>query len=247
MSSSSSSRSHRLSSQRSKKHKKHHHRCNSTEGSAADLLKSLRNNVTTGMEAIQKEIQVVSSIVTSLESTAGIRLKHEQSLVDAGHSSGQSPGTHQEVASVDYAQSSVNPPSWGERPTDELPNCEEAFFWIPEESDDDNEVKKISDTTAKVLRDSFLTAMSNDKRRGVKRKRPVPDSVFAKCLKLDPLIMSKLPKMAKDTDHCLARLQTLVMDAANPLVSVLESACKGLLTPKDPTDAAQQALRLLID
>ena len=196
------------------------------------------------MEAIQKEIQVVSSRVTSLESIAGICSNHEQSFMDAGHSSGQSPETHQEVANVDYAQSSVNPPSWGECPTDELPNYEEAVYWIPEESDDETEIKKISDTTAKVLRDSFSTAMPNDKRRGVKRKQPVPDSVFIKCPKLDPSIMSKLLKMAKDADRCLARLQTLVLDAANPLVSVPESARKGLLTPKDAAEAAQQSLRL---
>ena len=94
------------------------------------------------MEAIQKEIQAVSSRVTSLKSSAGIRLNHEQSLVDIGHSSGQTLGTHQEVASVDYTQSSVNPPSWGECPTDELPGYEEAVYWIPEESDDETEVKK---------------------------------------------------------------------------------------------------------
>ena len=57
--------------------------------------------------------------------------------------------------------------------------------------------------------------------------------------------MSELLKMAKEADRCLARLEPLVLDAANPLVSVLESACKGLLTPKDAAEAAQQALRLL--
>ena len=67
MFSSFSSRSHRSSSRCSKKHKKHHHRRNLTEGSAADQLKSLSNDVATGMEAIQKEIQAVSSRVTSLK------------------------------------------------------------------------------------------------------------------------------------------------------------------------------------
>ena len=160
---------------------------------------------------------------------------------------GQSPLTHQEIASEDQANahhsSHTDAPSLGERPTDELPDYEETIYWAPEESEEETEVRKISDTTAKVLRDSFSAAMN--KRRSVKRKQPVPDTVFTKFPKLDPSVMSKLPKTAKEADCSLARLEPLVLDAAKPLVSVLESACKGLLTPKDAAEATQQAHRLL--
>ena len=255
MSSSSPRRSrstHRSSSRR--RSKKHHHRSRHRRGSMDDfastttnLLESLKDKVSTNLGTIHSDILAVCNRVTALESAARTQPRHEQSSTDAGHSSGQSPPMHRELASENQgnAQSRVDAPPWSERPPDELPDYEETVYWAPEESEEEGEIKQISDTTAKVLRDSFSTTMNNDKRRSVKRKQPVPDSVFTKCPKLDPPIMSKLPKTAKEADRSLARLQTLVLDAANPLVSVLESARKGLLTPKDAAEAAQQALQLL--
>ena len=79
----------------------------------------------------------------------------------------------------------------------------------------------------------------------MKRKHLPPDSVHTKCPRLDPAIKSKLPKQAKDTDTNLARIQAQVLDTVNPLVNLLESACKGTLTPRDAAESAQQALRLL--
>jgi len=65
------------------------------------------------------------------------------------------------------------------------------------------------------------------------------------CPKLDPAIKSRLPKQAKDTDENLVWLQSKVLDVASPLVSLLESARRGTLTPKDAAEMAQQALKLL--
>ena len=79
----------------------------------------------------------------------------------------------------------------------------------------------------------------------MKRKHLPPDSIHTKCPRLDPAIKSKLPKQAKDTDANLVRIQARVLDAVNPLVNLLELACKGTLTPKDAAKSAQQALRLL--
>ena len=79
----------------------------------------------------------------------------------------------------------------------------------------------------------------------VKRKQPVPDTIYTKCPKLDPTIQSRLPKSAKDVDRNMACLQSYVLDAACPLVNLLESACRGLLTTKDAAESAQQALKLL--
>lgn len=43
---------------------------------------------------------------------------------------------------------------------------------------------------------------------------------------------TRLPKAAKDADHNLARLQTLVLDAIAPLLSTLEAARNRSLTLK---------------
>lgn len=49
---------------------------------------------------------------------------------------------------------------------------------------------------------------------------------------MDPAIKSKLPKQAKDADENLIRLQSKVLHVASSLVSLLESAHKGVLTPQ---------------
>jgi len=54
-----------------------------------------------------------------------------------------------------------------------------------------------------------------------------------------------LPKKTKDTDKNLVQLKSKVLDVASSLVSLLESARYGVLTPKDATETAQQALKLL--
>ena len=53
------------------------------------------------------------------------------------------------------------------------------------------------------------------------------------------------PKQAKDVDENLIRLRSQVLDVANPLVSLLESTHRVVLTPKNAAETAQQALQLL--
>ena len=66
-----------------------------------------------------------------------------------------------------------------------------------------------------------------------------------KCPKLDSAIQSRLPKHAKDADRNLVRMQTLVLDAAAPLINTPEAARVGSLTIRDAAESAQLALKLL--
>ena len=50
---------------------------------------------------------------------------------------------------------------------------------------------------------------------------------------------------AKTTDQGLAEMQGYVLDAAVPLMNVLELARNGILTSKDAAESAQQALKLI--
>jgi len=109
------------------------------------------------------------------------------------------------------------------------------------ESDSDmGESSKLSDSLARVIKEAFSKMLPTEK-----RKFPHPDSVHTKCPKLDPAIRSKLPKQAKDADENLVCLQSKVLDVASPLVSLLESARRGMLTLKDAAETAQLALKLL--
>lgn len=136
---------------------------------------------------------------------------------------------------------------WGDREASELPDYNEQIFWEPEPDSDNQESDtfKLSSTTSKIVEDAFGRSIPNERRRGLKRKQPTPDTPFTKCPKLDPAIQSRLPKTAKDADRNLARLQTLVLDAAAPLLSTLEAARNGSLTSKDAAESAQLALKLL--
>ena len=136
---------------------------------------------------------------------------------------------------------------WADRDVEELPDYDEHVFWEPEGDSDDQEsgTLKLSSSTTKIVEDAFGHSISNERRRSLKRKQPIPDTPFTKCPKLDPTIQSRLPKPAKDTDRNLARLQTLVLDAAASLLSTLESARNGSLTPKSAAESAQLALKLL--
>lgn len=87
--------------------------------------------------------------------------------------------------------------------------------------------------------------MSNEKRSALKRKIPLPESPFTKCLKLDPSIIERLPKAAKDHDRSLAKTQTWVLDAIPPLVEILEAARAGTLNSKAAADVAQQSLAFI--
>ena len=104
---------------------------------------------------------------------------------------------------------------------------------------------KLSSITTKIVEDAFGHSISNERQRSLKRKQPIPDTPFTKCPKLDPTIQSRLPKPAKDADRNLARIQTLVLDAAAPLLSTLEAARSGSLTPKGAAESAHLALKLL--
>ena len=87
------------------------------------------------------------------------------------------------------------------------------MLWEPDpDSDTENEVAKLSSTTIKIVH-----SLPNERQQGIKRKQPILDTSFTKCPKLDATILLRSPKTAKDTDHNMARLQTLTLDAASPL------------------------------
>jgi len=195
--------------------------------------------------------------LTECKQSLATHNEREQSLATpSGPTTGQSlihqttPQTHEELrqqqqpASNNSAQSHSESCFWDDNR--DPPDYNEVVYWSPVESDSDTgESTKITDSTARVIKDAFTKTLSAEKRKNVKRKFPHPDSVHTKCPKLDPAIKSKLPKQVKDIDENLVRLQSKVLDVASPLVSLLESAHRGTLTPKDAAEMAQQALKLL--
>ena len=128
-----------------------------------------------------------------------------------------------------------------------MSNYDETVFWEPEPDteDPDTEVQNLLSTTTKIVEEAFSRPIPNERYRSLKRKLLTPGTPHTKYPKLDPAIQSRLPKQAKEVDRALARLQTLVLDSAAPLISTLEAARKGSLTTRDAAESAQLALKLL--
>ena len=94
-------------------------------------------------------------------------------------------------------------------------------------------------------KNAFCQSLKPEKQKDIKRKQHIPDTPFTKVPKLDPTIQSRMSASAKLTDRGLSGMQGYVLDAAVPLVSILESARNGTLTTKDAAESAQQALKLI--
>ena len=129
---------------------------------------------------------------------------------------------------------------------DEPVDYQEQVFWEPNDSDSERDDKrKISATTARIVKDACSRSLKPEKKKEIKRKQPIPDTPYTKVPKLDPTIQSRMTPAAKTADKGLSGLQGLVLDAAVPLVNMLESARAGTLNTKDAAESAQQALKLI--
>ena len=249
MSSSSSDSYHRRHKKRKHRHHKHRSREHNMVDNINDALKSIREDMKGFSQRISniengQAATVQSTIVEVRKTHENIAEQSSQASAIAHPPPREEP---QEVQCTANAGRESSVAGWGERDSDEPPDYNEHVFWEPEDDSDDQEpdTLKLSSTTTKIVEDAFGHTISNERRRSLKRKQPIPDTPFTKCPKLDPTIQPRLPKPAKDADRNLARLQTLVLDAAAPLLSTLEAARSGSLTPKGAAESAQLALKLL--
>jgi len=64
--------------------------------------------------------------------------------------------------------------TWGDHDDNKLPDYTEHIFWEPEPESD---TLKLSPTTAKIVEDAFRHSISNEKRRGLKRKASPRDPI----------------------------------------------------------------------
>jgi len=230
------------------------------QGHIADEFKAVHLNINTISQRVESTTQPTEDgedkqgliNATSHEQSLANKTEHEQSLATPFQPTTRQNLIHQatsqwhkesqqQPANDNGAQSCMESCSWDDNrdPFD----YKKIIYWSPVESNSDTgESTKTSDSTTRVIKDAFSKTLLAKKQKNVKKKS---DFVHTKCPKLDPAIKSKLPKKAKDTDENLVRLQSKVLDVASPLVSLLESARRGTLTPKDAAETAQQALKLL--
>ena len=249
-SSSSSERRHK------KKKKGHHWRGGySSEGVTGELssaMTDLRQQLSKDFKEIQESIDSVPQRITRLETKA---LDSKQSIAITTESRPEhvaEPTPQKWVESLgtpaDFnVQNRTGDSPWDER--EDLPNYEELIYWSPAESDgesdgESSELSKISEGTAKVIQDSFLRC--SQVRKGWARRENIRHLIASTPSVPDWTLPSNENSPSRQGHRHQPSTHTSVgVDTVNPLVNLLESACKGTFTPRDAADSAQQALRLL--
>ena len=80
---------------------------------------------------------------------------------------------------------------------------------------------KVREDTELFLHRAF-TPLKNPERRALRRQFLVPDSPVTMAPKLDKVMAAECLPGVRSTDHSLARLQALMLDAVGPLTDLLE-------------------------
>lgn len=91
---------------------------------------------------------------------------------------------------------------------------------------------QVSESTQKVIKAAFGMQLRNPARLQVRKSYPFPAIEDTRCPKLDRVLKQNLTKDVKDTDASASEPQILTLDAAAPLVHILEEAQRGTLTTK---------------
>ena len=273
MSSSDSSR--RRHRKKHRHHRRHSRNPPQESSQLSSLVETLRKEIAANHASVFDELGNISSRVAVIEGqspstlqtvtaareqslpTTSIVLSEEQSLlselsqteqhsllnVDARDTAdGAEP--HTEDIPHEETDPTTATRDWGER-EEEVPGYNQQIYWQPDSDSEDGDSRALSNTTAKIVRDAFSHSLPPAKKKSLKRKQPIPNTPFTKVPKLDPTIQSRMSPAAKATDRGIAGTQGYVLDAAVPLVNMLESARAGTLTPKDAAESAQQALKLI--
>ena len=87
--------------------------------------------------------------------------------------------------------------------------------------------------------------LDNAQRKKKLNKYGTPDSRWLRCPKLDPVVSANVSREATKADRSSSRLHQFLLDPVSPLVSTLELAEGGDLTPEAAIANTQAALVLL--
>ena len=113
-----------------------------------------------------------------------------------------------------------------------------------EAGDTETELYQLLEAAEAFIETTFKSKLDNATRKARATKYRVPESRWLKCPKLDPVISTTVSMSARQADQSASRLQQLLLDATNLLVSVLERA-EELSLPAEAIAAIQTSLQLM--
>ena len=120
-----------------------------------------------------------------------------------------------------------------------------------EEGDSEEEVDvdkgpliPLSEAAAAFLETAFNKKLDNQSRVAKAKGNGTPDSRWIRCAQLDPVVSANLPPAARMADRAASRIQNFWLDAANPLIFLLEKADE-LELPAEVISGIQTSLQLM--
>ena len=102
----------------------------------------------------------------------------------------------------------------------------------------------LSEAAAAFLEASFNKKLDNKSRVAKAKANEIPDSRWIRCSQLDPVVSVNLPPTARTADRAASRIQNFWLDAANPLIFILEKA-ENLEVPTEVITGIQTSLQLM--
>ena len=102
----------------------------------------------------------------------------------------------------------------------------------------------LSEAAAAFLEASFNKKLDNKSRVAKAKANGIPDSRWIRCAQLDPVVSANLPPTARTADRAASRIQNFWLDAANPLIFILEKA-ENLEVPAEVITGIQTSLQLM--
>ena len=80
----------------------------------------------------------------------------------------------------------------------------------------------LSEAASAFLEAAFAAKLENRARVAKAKGQGTPDSRWIQCAKIDPVVTANVPSAARTADRAASRLQQFWVDAASPLVILLE-------------------------
>ena len=187
-------------------------------------------------EELARTIEMLADSVKSIQDEL-VTLKRGaiHNGVNPQSSSGTQQSTTDVVASDDPPPSKKQRVDDGDSATDDDPeDCEDLHApLVP-----------LSEAASAFLEAAFGAKLDNRVRVTKAKAQGTPDSRWIRCAKIDPVVLANVPPAARTTDRAASRLQQFWLDAASPLVILLEKA-EELDLPKEAISAIQTALQLM--
>jgi len=109
---------------------------------------------------------------------------------------------------------------------------------------DDSTLVPLSEEAATFLEAAFNTKLGNKANRGKAKAQGTRDSRWIRCVKIDQVVFANVSPTARAAYRAASKIQQFWLDAANPLVIILEKA-EEMDLPKEVIGGIQTALQLM--